>query len=172
MLKQGEQYSASDFVALKAKIKKEMLRRCYTGSVAAYGGAKYDFNTNPEKGGQILAEQANKIIEPMNQINNSGFSLQEIGDPAMAMNALDAKITAYSAALNEGTGHYCNASCTGLCHTACSGSCTGTCTTECGENCTTSCQNTCQGACSGECATCGWDCKNGCYGGCYGSSKY
>lgn len=177
MLKQGEQYSAEDFIALKNKVKAEMLRRCHTGSLEAYGGEDYDFATAPAKGLQILADQANKIIEPMNAVNDSGFSVQNIGDPAMAMNVLDAKVSVYSAAPNEGTEHYCRESCSGLCYTACSGSCTGECTGgcggECSSNCTGSCTGSCSGSCTGSCtgscvSGCAWHC-NGCGGTCSGS---
>ena len=63
MLEQGNQYSASDFIELKSKVKAEMLRRCYTGSLEGYGSEAYDFFIMPQSGGQILTEQANKIIE-------------------------------------------------------------------------------------------------------------
>lgn len=175
MLKQGEQYSAEDFIALKNKVKAEMLRRCHTGSLEAYGGEEYDFSTIPEKGLQILAEQANKIIEPINAIDNSGFTVRNIGDPAMAMNGLDAKITAYSVIPEDSAEPGCKESCSGLCYTVCSSECTGECAGECGETCTTSCTGKCTGSCTGTCSTscfggcisgCSWDCTNGCGNSC------
>lgn len=184
MLEQGEKYSASDFIALKNKVNAEMQRRCYTGSLVEYGGAAYAFNIAPQNGTQILADQANKVITPINAVNDSGIVAQNIGDPAKALNVLDAKVTAYASAPLEGTNHYCKASCSGLCHTACSGSCSGTCTTACGGNCETSCtggctgtcNNTCTGSCTGSCTGgcgvgCGScaDCSGGCYGSCTGS---
>lgn len=175
MLEQGKQYSASDFIELKSKVKAEMLRRCYTGSLKEYGSTTYDFSTKPQTGGQILTEQANKIIEPMNAINDSGFAPQNIGDPAKAMDQLYAKILTYSSAPLAGSGHYCNASCSGLCSTACSATCSGECTGECGGNCTTSCGNSCTGSCTGSCSGscsggCGGDCTgSGCQGYCSGS---
>lgn len=172
MLEQGKQYSASDFLALKAKVKAEMLRRCYEGSLAAYGGADYDFTT--AKGEQLLAEHVNKIIGPMNQINDTGFTTQNIGDPAMALSELDAIITSYSEAPLDGTGHMCNASCSGLCSTGCAGSCGGGCSTGCGGTCKGgcggcdgSCVGTCQGRCTGSCKdTCSGGCTASCQAGC------
>lgn len=172
MLEKGVQYSASDFIALKARVKAEMLRRCHTGSVAEYGGANYDFTINPNSGGQLLIDQINKIIVPMNAVNNTGVSQKKVGDQAMALNALVAKITQYEAAPFEGESHGCNASCTGLCHTECSTGCTGECTETCGGNCTTSCTGTCQGTCSETCSgSCGTTCGDGCSGGCGNSCQ-
>lgn len=177
MLKQGEQYSAEDFIALKEKVKAEMLRRCHTGSLEVYGGESYDFVMTPAKGLQILADQANKIIEPINAVNDSGISIQKVGDPAMAMNALDAKIMVYSVAPTEGTEHYCRESCSGLCYTSCSSGCTDECTSGCGSVCSSSCTGTCTGTCSGTCSSsctdtcisgCAWHCTNGCGGTCTG----
>jgi len=179
MLKQGEQYSAEDFIALKNKVKAEMLRRCYVGDLSSYGGSDYDFAVQPQAGGQIMAEQANKIIEPMNAINDSGFILQNGGDPAMAMDQLNAKIAVYESASLSATDHFCKASCAGLCYTECSDTCTGDCTGSCGESCSTNCSTTCTGTCSGTCSTsctgtcvsgCAWHCTNTCGGsGCTGS---
>lgn len=171
MLKKGEQYSASDFIALKARVKAEMLRRCHTGSVAEYGGANYDFTINPSSGGQLLIDQINKIIVPMNAVNNTGISQKKVGDQAIALNALVTKITQYEEAPFEGESHGCNASCTGLCHTECSTGCTGECTEACGGNCTTSCTGTCQGTCSNSCSGgCSGDCTGqGCMGNCVGT---
>ena len=180
MLEQGVQYSASDFIALKNKINAEMQRRCYTGSLVEYGGEAYAFNIDPQNGTQILADQANKVIIPVNAVNDSGVLPQNIGDPAKALNVLDAKITVYASAPLEGTNHYCKASCSGLCHTSCSTTCTGTCSVACGNDCTTSCTGTCTGTCkdgcSGSCTGgcgvgCGAcaDCSGGCLGSCAGS---
>lgn len=160
MLEQGKQYSASDFMALKEKVKAEMLRRCHEGSLAAYGGDDYDFTA--EKGTQILAEQVNKIIVPINQIDDSGFTIQNIGDHAKALNVLDELITTYSEAPLDGSGHMCNASCSGLCYTGCAGDCGGTCSTGCGGTCKGGC-----GGCDGSCVgTCGHSCRDTCSDGC------
>lgn len=161
MLKQGEQYSASDFIELKRKVKNEMLRRRYTGSLYSYGGEGYDFTVTPEPGKQITTEQANKIIEPMTAISYSGMSVQNPGDQAKAMDQLNAMIAIYEAAPLEGESHCCRTSCSGLCYTGCSAECTGSCEGGCGENCENGCLNTCTGSCSGTC-------RGGCYGGCGG----
>ena len=38
---------AERFAALKARVKAECLRRCHTGSVAEYGGEKYEYTNSP-----------------------------------------------------------------------------------------------------------------------------
>jgi hypothetical protein len=174
MLEQGVQYSASDFIELKKKIKEEMLRRCHTGSLAAYGGSEYDFVETPQVGGRLTVDQANKVIIPMNAITDSGFTAQEVGQQAKAMGRLYDKIVEYASAPLEGEGHFCNASCSGLCYTECSGSCSIDCSGECGGNCTTSCGNNCTGSCVGECggncsSACADNCENSCLGDCSGT---
>lgn len=181
MLEQGIQYSSSDFIALKAKVKEEMLRRKYTGSLEEYGGENYDFTIVPQTGTQILADQANKIITPINAVDDSGFSIRQVGDPAKAMNVLDAKITAYAAAPLEGENHYCKESCSGLCSTACGDSCGGECSdtcggecaTECGDECTGTCKKSCTGDCTGYCGgACAFGCGGDCTGqGCMGTCQ-
>lgn len=176
MLERGIQYSVSDFIALKEKVKAEMLRRCYEGSLAAYGGADYDFAVTPKNGSQILAEHVNKIIVPINQINDSGFTVQNIGDIAKAMNTLDELITAYSEVPLNGEDHFCNASCTGLCSTSCYGTCGGTCDDSCSSTCSGTCRNNCAGGCYRGCLTsctggCGGTCVESCASSCYDTCK-
>ena len=38
---------AERFAELKARVKAECLRRCHTGSVAEYGGEKYEYTNSP-----------------------------------------------------------------------------------------------------------------------------
>jgi hypothetical protein len=47
---------------LKARIKAECQRRAYTGSVATYGGASYDYTTKPAKGGKIAFVDSNVTL--------------------------------------------------------------------------------------------------------------
>lgn len=176
MLKQGEQYSASDFIELKKKVKNEMLRRRYTGSLSSYGGEGYDFTVTPEAGKQITTEQANKIIEPMTAISYSGMAVQNPGDQAKAMDQLHAMLAIYESAPLEGAAHCCRVSCSGLCYTGCSAECTGGCEGDCGVNCSTGCLSSCVGSCSGVCqggcvGGCG-GCDGGCYTGCGASCLY
>lgn len=57
--------TAKDFVLLKNRVKAEMARRCYHGSLSAYSGANYDFTTVPTASGIKLAEQGQKVIDLM-----------------------------------------------------------------------------------------------------------
>lgn len=174
MLEQNVQYSAADFIALKNRVKNEMLRRCYEGSIAEYGGSEYDFATAPTVGGQLLTEQINKIIVPISAINDTGLSMKSVGDQAKALDTLVTKIAQFETAPFEGENHGCSASCTGLCHTTCSTGCTGECKTACGQDCTAGCGNSCIGTCTGGCSggcggSCGGDCTGqGCMGSCTG----
>src|SRR5574344_2197460 len=55
--------TTSEFIALKAQIKAEMLRRNSYGSLAAYGGSDYDFTNTPTSGNPIYTEQGQKIVD-------------------------------------------------------------------------------------------------------------
>lgn len=69
-LNSQNQILASDFVSLKARVKAEMNRRRYSGSLTSYAGTAYDYTENPTSGGVIKPEHANKLIIP-GQCNNS-----------------------------------------------------------------------------------------------------
>lgn len=141
-----EQCLAQEMVDLKARVKAEMQRRCRNGTLVAYAGTDYDYTVIPETGGQMLVEHVNKIVVPMNAITPSGMTERVVGDQAVAMDVMDAKLTAYSA---EPMQKNATSSCSGLC----SGLCTSGCYSSCG-----GCDGTCSGSCRG-------GCKNGC-GGC------
>ena len=55
-LTQGSQITASDINALKARVKAEMNRRKYDGSLTGYAGTSYDFTTVPAAGVKASAE--------------------------------------------------------------------------------------------------------------------
>lgn len=57
-LSQNNIITASDINALKDRVKAEMKRRKYTGSLTTYASATYDYNssTAPATGRSILAE--------------------------------------------------------------------------------------------------------------------
>ena len=172
----GSKITAEDFNNLKAKVKAEMLRRKYTGSVAAYGT---DYSDVPTQKGKIKAVHIQEIVNPLNQITATNYTNTAAKSKILAMQQLETLVTTLAAKnvnpANTDTG--CNASCTGLCRTACSetcdgcsGSCTGTCTgscsggcSGCGGNCSGTCDNTCKGSCSGGC---GGTCKGKCKGTC------
>lgn len=73
-LNSQNQILASDFVSLKARVKAEMNRRRYSGSLTSYAGTAYDYTENPTSGGVIKPEHANKLIIPVNAITPSGYT--------------------------------------------------------------------------------------------------
>ena len=55
---------AERFAELKARVKAECLRRCHTGSVAEYGGEKYEYTNSPEEDHTVDVEHGDgKSIE-------------------------------------------------------------------------------------------------------------
>lgn len=157
--------SPDAFISLKARIKKEVQRRCHVGSVSSYGNATYDYTNEPKVGNAVKSEHYNKILIPLRAINPAELPTEKRkGDSITDPTILDAKITiaeskeVTAAASNTG----CAASCTGLCSTTCTGTCNNT--------CTGSCVGSCSGSCSGGCYGCG-GCDYGCYG-CGGSCSY
>lgn len=183
-----EQCLAQEMIDLKARVKAEMNRRCHNGSLTAYAGADYDYTVAPEAGGQMFTEHVNKIVVPMNAITASGMEEQVVGDQAMAMDGIDAKLTVYEAEpMRNNATSSCSGACSGLCvgrcYNNCSGcgsSCSSNCSTNCGvdgcSNCTgyckggcnTTCTGGCKGTCNTECTNCGTQCSNSCVNTCRG----
>ena len=58
------------FNNLKERIKAECAARCYTGSVAEYGGRTFDFSLQPDADKRVLNEHIKKIIDPLAVINH------------------------------------------------------------------------------------------------------
>lgn len=52
----GSKITASDLNNLKARVKAEMQRRKYTGSLTGYAGTSYDYSSTPAQGVKIAAE--------------------------------------------------------------------------------------------------------------------
>lgn len=175
----GNRYLASEFIALKARVKAEMLRRKYKGTLVSYGSSAYDYEVQPTEGGVVLPEHVNKIATPLNAINNTGISEVSSGDVIKAIDALDTFLTKAEGYNVTSSSTDCKSSCSGLCVTGCGSGCTG-CSGSCSTGCTGcsgcgGCGNTCSGACGGVCSndcisacdtTCQGQCKNGCYQGC------
>ena len=87
---------STDVTNLKAKVKAEMNRRRYNGSVASYGGTAYDFSTAPASLGPVKGEHLSKNLTPMRAVNGAGLpsypgTLTESGQAAM-----EAKINAWA----------------------------------------------------------------------------
>lgn len=161
-----EQCLAQEMVDLKARVKAEMQRRCRNGTLVAYAGTDYDYTVIPETGWQMLVEHVNKIVVPMNAITPSGMTERVVGDQAVAMDVMDAKLTAYSAEpMQKNATSSCSGACSGLCVGGCWNSCSG-CGGSCSHSCSGGCKNGCGGcddACQGSTqqATCS-SCKDGC----------
>lgn len=182
----GNPILASELIAIKARVKAEMLRRDKVGSLTAYGGSAYDYTVTPVSGNPILPEHFNKIIEPMNAMVNTGLSTVQSGDPIPALDGLVAQLTDAEGYSITGNSTNCRASCSGLCvgtcqsacGNGCSSSCTGNCSGGCADNCADGCSETCGGSCSYGCGTtcnkncatsCATDCSGGCEDKCRGS---
>ena len=189
-LSEGNVILASDFIAIKARVKAECARRKYNGSVEAYAGSSYDYTIIPQDGKVPLPEHFNKIIVPMNAMVNTGRSKTQNGYVVRAMNDIDTALTKLEGIAETAKNGGCKSSCTGLCQgtcasgcTSCTGSCTNACTsctggcTSCSGNCSTSCafdgcSNGCDDSCAFNCSeTCANNCKGTCKGGCLALCK-
>ena len=174
-LESRNQTIASDFISLKARVKAEMQRRKYTGSLTKYAGAEWDYVVQPTAGEKLLPEHYNKIIEPLNAIAPTGFDAPvRQGDHAIAIKVAADKLTEYEKKSMSGAND-CAASCSGRCSTSCGSacnigcsSCVGTCGNGCDDGCSTSCQGTCKDTCN---TTCSGTCKTNCSGGCSKTCK-
>lgn len=178
----GNPILASELIAIKARVKAEMLRRDKIGSLVQYGSSEYDYTVTPTDGNPILPEHFNKLIVPMNAMVDTGLTQVSKGDPTPALGTLDALLTEAEGYNITGATTNCRAECSGLCagtcsttcgvacSGSCSGSCSGGCEQDCKDDCYTGCKNTCKSTCSTECAkNCGNNCTDYCQGGCKGT---
>lgn len=146
---------AERFAELKARVKAECLRRCHTGSVAEYGGEKYEYTNSPEEDHTVDVEHYEKLALPLSKIHS-----EKVPSLDGRRIVFDEDITGFEAALTlfesrpmtDKTRGDCETSCTGACYTGCSGDCTG------------GCETTCSGECQGSCTGCGSGCANTCEG--------
>lgn len=182
-LSEGNVILASDFIAIKARVKAECARRKYNGSVESYAGSNYDYTVTPQDGNVPLPEHFNKIIVPMNAMVNTGRSQTQNGYLVRAMNDIDSALTALESITETASSSGCKASCTGLCQgtcttgcTGCTGGCSGSCGGSCSSGCSGGCRTTCTSLCADDCtAACEESCYSNCYhsctGGCSGECK-
>lgn len=182
-LSEGNVILASDFIAIKARVKAECARRKYNGSVESYAGSNYDYTVTPQDGNVPLPEHFNKIIVPMNAMVNTGRSQTQNGYLVRAMNDIDSALTTLESITETASSSGCKASCTGLCQgtcttgcTGCTGGCSGSCGTGCANGCSGGCRTTCTSLCADDCtAACEESCYSNCYhscsGGCAGECK-
>lgn len=171
--------TASEFNALKARIKAECERRRYSGSVASYAGTSYDYTNAAAANKIIRLEHYTKIATPMTAIDGVSRPNPSIIKQS-DLTALDTKLTTlegYSETATSRAETGCAVSCTGLCYSLCSGSCRsgcyescrGGCSEDCEDDCYESCDSGCTGSCGDGCtSTCTADCSGGCLYGCYG----
>lgn len=171
-LTQGNKITASDFIALKNKIKAETARRKHTGSVSSHAT---DFSVTPSAGTKMTATQIKEVVTPLNAIAATGYTNISSGSLAVAVAVLDTQVTKLAGIGETSSSHGCNSSCTGLCYTSCattcsgcSGSCSGSCD-GCSGSCSGSCAGGCSGGCKGGCKGCTNTCSGRCQGGCSGT---
>lgn len=161
-LAKGNICLASEFVALKARVKAECSRRNGSGSIASYAGSAYDYTVIPQAGNPVLPEHVNKLVEPLNAIAPTGYEVKKQYDVIPALDALEAFLTASENIPLTAAKSNCAASCTGLCAGTCKGNCSG---------CSGSCKGGCSGGCTSACTGCTGGCKGGCSGTCTGSCR-
>ena len=167
-LSEGNVILATDFIAIKARVKAECARRKYNGSVESYAGSSYDYTVTPTEGDVPLPEHFNKIIVPMNAIVNIGRTQTQNGYLVRAMSDIDAALTTLEGISETASNGGCKASCTGLCQGTCTTGCTG-CSNTCKDGCKGSCVGGCGYECSNDCTDeCASECRSECGGGCGG----
>ena len=163
---------ADDFINIKARVKAEMNRRKYNGSLVSYAGTDYDYTITPAPGVLIKPEHVNKLFVPVNAITPSGYTEKVKGDAVPELDTFDIKLRAHEAYPLRGSGTDCASSCSGLCSSGCYNTCSG-CGGVCSYGCGSGCEGDCYGNCKGDCgdgctATCGTcnGCSTNCWGGC------
>ena len=196
MIKMGDIITGKRLADLKAAVKAEMLRRCYTDSVAIYGGSDYDYQIPAQTDKIISKEHYEKNAVPLNAvISNIPTDGSRIVSEAEVAN-FETQISTLKAIDVHATNTGCNTSCTGLCKgtcfdsctgcgsgcaSSCSGSCVGSCVGSCSAYCANSCDGdcwscsgcsgSCTGSCTGSCSGCAGSCTGGCYGACTGTCR-
>lgn len=178
-LSKGSTTLASDFIALKARIKAECARRKYNGSVEKYASSAYDYTVTPVAGNHPLPEHYNKIIVPFNNLSGSNLPTKNVGNVVPYLSTVSSQLAVLESYQPTDGSSGCKSSCTGLCQgtcttgcTGCTGDCTGTCSNTCTGSCSNSCTGTCGGSCSGSCTNscsgaCGDACSQSCTSSCY-----
>lgn len=162
---------------LKSLVKQECLKRIYISdtpnskSVGDYGGDSYDYSTPPEKNSVIEKEHREKIVVPLNAINDK-YKLTK-DQPVLdeedfaALEAFIIDCQKQKKVDKDAANNACAGGCTGYCYTTCTGECSNVCS-----GCTNLCTG-CGGVCSSSCdgGDCLEDCSStACKGGCIGST--
>lgn len=187
--------TAAEVNSLKAKVKTEMQRRAYNGSMTGFASASYDFSTTPTSGTKVTADQGKKVVEPLLNIKDHGnLNTADLKTGSKIPSSFNNELLSYTDSLSrepiDGATSSCRGACSGLCvgtcGSTCSGcsSCSGGCSgsggsggsgssgcSDCSGGCSTTCSggcggcDGCRGTCSGEC---GAACEGACAGGCSG----
>lgn len=190
--------TAAEMNTLKAKVKTEMQRRAYNGSMTGFASASYDFSTTPTSGTKVTADQGKKVVEPLLNIKDHGnLNTADLKTGSKIPSSFNNELLSYTDSLSQepidGATSSCRGACSGLCVgtcgstcsgcSSCSGGCSGSggsggsgssgcggCSGNCGGGCSecSSCSGTCTIGCSGCIGSCD-GCSNGC-GGCNGCS--
>lgn len=169
----------ADALSLKEKVRAEMLRRSYSGSVADYGGSGYDFSTPPRTDGPVLGEHLKKNLEPMQAVNGDGLPVYPGPLTRAGQEVMETKINVWKArSITDRSGSDCKNGCTGMCYTTCQTGCYNTCTSCTGcsgcSGCGGGCGSGCRGECETSCTACGSQCVvncTSCRGDCYGGTR-
>lgn len=180
--------TAAEVNSLKAKVKTEMQRRAYNGSMTGFAAASYDFSTTPTSGTKVTADQGKKVIEPLLNIKDHGnLNTADLKTGSKIPSSFNNELLSYTDSLSkepiDGATSSCRGACSGLCVGTCGNTCSGC--SSCSGGCTGSggsggsgssgcggCSGNCGGcnSCSG-CSGCSSGCQGGCTGTCDGCSR-
>lgn len=168
-LKKDTIIDSQGFIALKARVKNEMLRRNGNGSLTTYAGTAYDYSVAPTIGGVVKEEHYDKIRDLMANINPTkvGLGAKKVDDLIGAMDILEANMTVFeSQPRGARSGNDCASLCSGVCISQCTTSCQGCDGCDGCDGCS-GCGSACSDCtgCSG-CSGCGSACSDctGCSG--------
>mgnify|MGYP000585890879 CR=1 FL=1 len=151
--------SAERLVALRAKVKAEMIRRSNSdhgenASMRRFAASDYDYNISPVTG-DITDEHIQKIIDPL--LNVADFlqdnSLQQSHSGAdVIVDRAERFVDTLAIIDKQSSQSGCRGLCTGLCVGSCSSGCQGC--SGCTGGCDTSCAKSCSDGCSTSCGGC------------------
>lgn len=173
--------TAAEMNSLKVKVKAEMQRRAYNGSMTGFASASYDFSTTPTSGTKVTADQGKKVVEPLLNIKDHGnLNIVDLKTGSKIPSSFSNELLSYTDSLSQepidGASSSCRGACSGLCVGTCGSTCSGC--SSCSGGCTGSggsggsgssgCGG-CSGGCSGACSGCGGSCTGSCGRGCSSS---
>lgn len=177
--------TAAEMNTLKAKVKTEMQRRAYNGSMTGFASASYDFSTTPTSGTKVTADQGKKVVEPLLNIKDHGnLNTADLKTGSKIPSSFNNELLSYTDSLSkepiDGATSSCRGACSGLCVGTCGSTCSGC--SSCSGGCTGSggsggsgssgcggCSGFCEG-CSSGCGSNCTGCSVSCSGNCRGSS--